>query len=519
VERLLNRLSLNTKLALAPGLGLACLLAFAAILYVNLRHVQSTITGFETQRWPVLDAAQATANEIDVLKGKISDSFAWEALGYKQEKIAALDAEIVKRFDALSSRLSEQANAAETDEATRKDLRELLPILASFKKSAESSLDMKSGGLAMANSFLTTADSSYKQLKERLHQMVVSRSKETHAEFDKLRASANASVVLLVAASALTFLLVGLLTWAMTRQISGFLSTAAAVAQALAKGDMSLRPHSDSRCATGQMLNALGSASSQLAEMISAVRVSAQSIDDASQEIASGNMDLSARTESQAASLQQTASSVEQLTATVQHNADHAASARALANEASGVAAEGTAAVQMVVETMQAIEAASRHIAEIVGTIDSIAFQTNILALNAAVEAARAGEQGKGFAVVATEVRGLAKRSADAAKEVRALINASTERVSDGSGKARQAGATMDRVVDSIHRVRSMVDEIASATQEQASGIEQVNIAIASMDQVTQQNAALVEQVSAVAASLRGQSEQLVQSLVGFRVA
>ncbi len=250
---------------------------------------------------------------------------------------------------------------------------------------------------------------------------------------------------------------------------------------------------------------------------VSAVRVGAASIDVACSEIASGNQDLSARTEQTASNLQRTASSMDQLTSTVRQSAESARLANQLAMTASTVAVQGGEVVGLVVETMKGINDSSRKISDIISVIDGIAFQTNILALNAAVEAARAGEQGRGFAVVASEVRSLAGRSADAAKEIKSLINASVERVEHGTTLVDQAGATMTEVVSSIRRVTDIMGEISAASTEQSQGVSQVGEAITQMDQATQQNAALVEQMAAAASSLSSQARDLVHTVAVFK--
>jgi methyl-accepting chemotaxis protein len=289
-------------------------------------------------------------------------------------------------------------------------------------------------------------------------------------------------------------------------------------ADAVSAGDLSMRIPLRAGDSASVMAS-LSRMADQLAHTVRAVRENAESVATASAQIASGNADLSGRTEQQASSLQQTAASMEQLGATVRQNADSARQANQLAVSSSSVAAQGGEMVQEVVSTMREINESSRKIADIIGVIDGIAFQTNILALNAAVEAARAGEQGRGFAVVASEVRSLAQRSAGAAREIKALIGASVERVEKGSQLVDQTGATMQEIVASIRRVTDIVGEISAASTEQSEGVAQVGQAVTQMDQATQQNAALVEQSAASAESLRQQSEQLVQAVAVFKLA
>jgi methyl-accepting chemotaxis protein len=269
---------------------------------------------------------------------------------------------------------------------------------------------------------------------------------------------------------------------------------------------------------TSSMMAAMQAMQDRLQRAIGEIRHSAEAIASATQQIAAGNNDLSQRTEQQAASLQETAASMEQLTATVKQNADNARQASGLANNASDIATKGNDVVSRVIGTMGEINDSSRQIADIIGVIEGIAFQTNILALNAAVEAARAGEQGRGFAVVAGEVRSLAQRSATAAKEIKQLIGASVERVNNGSALVGQAGATMGEILQAVRRVTDIMGEIAAASEEQSSGISQVGRAVAQMDEVTQQNAALVEQATAAAASLQDQATRLRESVNAFRV-
>jgi methyl-accepting chemotaxis protein len=309
-----------------------------------------------------------------------------------------------------------------------------------------------------------------------------------------------------------------LITRSLKRQLGGEPADTVAIANSIASGDLAVRiPIAKND--RSSLLFAMGAMRDQLATVVTQIRSGADTMATASAEIAAGNLDLSSRTEQQAGSLEETASAMEQLTSTVRQNADNARQANQLAVSASGVAVEGGEVVARMIDTMSSINASSRKIVDIISVIDSIAFQTNILALNAAVEAARAGEQGRGFAVVASEVRGLAQRSAAAAKEIKSLIGDSVEKVDAGSRLVEQAGNTISDVVASVKRVTDIVGEISSASQEQSTGIEEVNHAITQMDQVTQQNAALVEQAAAAAASLQEQAARLAQAVSVFNLA
>ena len=331
--------------------------------------------------------------------------------------------------------------------------------------------------------------------------------------------AAHHSATLAMLLTVLVTLLIGSVTvWWLERSITRPLSAAVGIARQVAAGDLRAVVADSGRNEIGDLLRALKTMSANLAAIVGRVRDGTEAIATASSEIASGNMDLSSRTEEQASSLEQTAASMIELTTTVRQNHDNADQARQLAGSASNVAQRGGATVAQMVQTMGTINASSKRIVDIIGVIDGIAFQTNILALNAAVEAARAGEQGRGFAVVATEVRSLAHRSSEAAREIKQLIGDSVRTVAAGSVLAGQAGQTMDEVVASVQRVNAIIDEIALASVEQRDGIEQVSMAVSQMDGVTQQNAALVEQAAAAADALQQQAASLADAVSIFKL-
>ena len=338
------------------------------------------------------------------------------------------------------------------------------------------------------------------------------------ARAEEIEASYGAANLWMILIGSIAVVCGVLMSVLLTRSITRPLSDAVRVARTVAANDLTSTIVVRSRDEIGQLMAALESMNANLASTVARIRTGVDSIASASGEIAAGNTDLSSRTEQQAASLEETAASMEQLSSTVKQNADSAKQANQLAAAASETASRGGATVSEVVSTMNAISASSVKISDIVSVIDGIAFQTNILALNAAVEAARAGEQGKGFAVVAAEVRTLAQRSAQAAKEIKVLIEDTVQKIGQGSGSAERAGATMQEIVSSVQRVTDIMGEIAAASAEQADGIEQVNRAVSQMDEVTQQNAALVEEAAAAAGSMQDQSADLTRAVSAFRL-
>jgi methyl-accepting chemotaxis protein len=370
----------------------------------------------------------------------------------------------------------------------------------------------------VADRMLARAKESYGLAQaevDKVAALITSEVQATQRQFDQ---AMTMILVAFCATLAAVVLVVVPLTLLNSNSITSPISYAATVASAIAEGDLTKPIRVEGQDEAATLLSALSRMQDSLRQIVGRVHGAAQSIRAASSEVAKGNADLSTRTEQTAGSLQQTASSMSQLTSTVQSNAGAAEQARALAVSAAEVAGRGGEVVAQVVKTMDEINGSSHRIADIVGTIDGIAFQTNILALNAAVEAARAGEQGRGFAVVAGEVRALAQRSAGAAREIKALIGASVEKVENGARQVGEAGDTMNRIVESVQRVTAIVGEISAGAAEQSAGIGEVNGAVTQLDRMTQQNAALVEQSTAAAESLQAEAQTLTETVAAFRL-
>ncbi len=433
------------------------------------------------ERQRVLDARTSNNALLQALQGRVR-------LPEGQRTLQAVQQER-ERYEAIIDKILQFAAAGEQDQARRVLREEARPSLTTYLAAIDAAI-------------------AFQQTNMRSLAQAVEHDAETATWL---------MVVVAALASLVGCFVAWRLTHSLTRALGGEPDAAADIAQSIAKGDLDVqvvvRPGD-----TTSLMASMGHMRDALATLVARVRQGSESVANASAEIAQGNQDLSARTESQASALQQTAASMEELGATVRHNADNAAQANQLAQQASSVAAQGGAVVEQAVTSMRGIHEASNKIADIIGVIDGIAFQTNILALNAAVEAARAGEQGRGFAVVASEVRSLAGRSAEAAKEIKQLITDSVQRVAQGSQQVDEAGSTMQEVVTAIGRVTDLMGEISAATREQSSGVSQVGEAVTQMDHATQQNAALVEEMAAAAASLRSQSADLVHAVSAFHL-
>ena len=438
-------------------------------------------------------------------KDKIADDKAqWDAAKKRVDANAAVIATLYDGDTAKAARTLQDRYAAYAAA--------MAPILAKLDSGGFDSSQSVSDALS------ASALPAWRAADEALAQIQDAVAKEAAAAAASMDGTSRLALTICMVVLGAAVLVVMPLTLANSASITGPMDYARRVALAIAGGDLTRVISVEGRDEATQLLAALQQMQTALQGLVGTVRQSSASIHTASTEVASGNADLSHRTEQTASSLQQTTSSMSELTIAVRHSADSASQASQLASSASTVARRGGEVVAQVVTTMDQINASSKRIADIIGVIDGIAFQTNILALNAAVEAARAGEQGRGFAVVASEVRSLAQRSAGAAKEIKALIDTSVERVENGSRLVQDAGSTMDEIVASVQRVSDIIGEVTASAAEQSNGIGQVNQAVSKLDQMTQQNAALVEQSAAAAESLKEQAARMSDVVGAFRV-
>ena len=429
-------------------------------------------------------------------------------------------------WKAASARTNENIKRAETvarDPETRQRVELLSGAIAGYARGMEGLYaDLESRSVKSTEEAYNRVDSfrrDFSTADAAMTQLFDAAMKRLEGTREELTALERRMLLWLLAVVVVTVIVAGVLAVAITRTITVPIVSAVGVAEALARGDLTHRIEVRGKDELSHLMASLKRTVEQLNGIARQIKGASDAVGSAAEEIAQGHADLSSRTEEQASSLEQTAASMEQMTATVSQNAENAKKANQHASAASDVAERGGQAVGAVVSTMTGISASSKKIADIIGVIDGIAFQTNILALNAAVEAARAGEQGRGFAVVASEVRSLAQRSAAAAKEIRQLISDSVGRIDAGSKQVAEAGKTMGEIVESVRRVNSLIAEISAASQEQSQSLTQVSDTVQQLERVTQQNAAMVEQATAASASLEEQAASLTRAVGSFKLA
>ncbi len=515
-------MSVNMSLGLAARLYAVVavlLLAFAGVAtfaWWKLDDISAAADSTGEVRVPQLD--RMAAIELNVTRVSLQVRHA--LLSRTPEEQAATLADIGEKRKQIEQLMADYDKAITTKRG--RELYDLMvPAVAAFWQTGEANLKLvQAGQKAEAFAFLVDKTIPARNaVLSKASEMVKYQRTQLDSELESVETEAAATLNVLVGLVVVSMLGLVAFAWHIASLLTRRVGEARAVADRVRNGDLTGPVADTARDEFSPLLTALREMQDSLVRVVGSVRQSADGVATASSQIAEGNQDLSQRTEQQASSLQPTAASMEQLGGTVRQNADNASQANQLALGASRVAQDGGAVVARVVGTMKGINESSRRIADIIGVIDGIAFQTNILALNAAVEAARAGEQGRGFAVVAGEVRNLAQRSADAAREIKSLITASVEQVEQGNSLVEQAGSTMQEVVAAIQRVTDIIGEISSASVEQSNGVTQVGQAVTLMDQATQQNAALVEQSASAAESLRHQARQLVDAVAVFKLA
>ncbi len=510
---LLNRMRIGTRLTLA----------FVVVLVIT-----TTVSVLGVWRLGTLSAASQNIATVELQRSLLAQRWASQiginwvraSAALKTSDTTYIEA-LQKDMAATSKSISEdqkQLEAMVVDDAGKQLLQEVARHRKTYVDARAELIKRQKAG----QDIMDAVDRDLRPLAETYLKAVDRVADYARQTLGEVQAQAEATAVrsqIVQGVGAAVAVVLGLgLAFLVTRSIVVPIREAAETTRHIAEGDLTRSIRAGGNDEAARLLQSLAAMQSNLAGIVSRVRQGSESVSTASSEIAQGNHDLSARTESQASALQETAASMEELSSTVRQNADNARQANQLAQSASTVAVRGGEVVAQVVDTMKGINDSARRIHDIISVIDGIAFQTNILALNAAVEAARAGEQGRGFAVVASEVRNLAGRSAEAAKEIKQLITDSVGRVEQGSALVDQAGSTMDEVVSAIRRVTDIMGEISAASSEQSQGVAQVGEAVTQMDQATQQNAALVEEMAAAASSLRGQAQDLVQTVAVFRV-
>ncbi|MBL0428273.1 HAMP domain-containing protein [Ramlibacter alkalitolerans] len=496
---------------------MAFLLLVGAVAYGALRQQNAALEDLARTRLHTYEVSADAAQEVTAVHSNVYRLITWLS-GLKEDRIRQIVGEQKLRIDAVAGKLAALVAQPGLTEAERQIASQAAAELGKYRQSVESAIDLSAGDTLTGATAMQMADKQFQAMQKHFDALVQLEKKLADASYEAAAGTSRLATGTMLAITAAALLASAAIAWLMSGVIVRPLRTAIASAGRIAQGDLSETLHTGGSDETGQLLAALAEMTQQLRRLVGEVALGARAVSQTSAQIAQGNLDLSQRTEEQASTLEETASSIEELTATVNQNAENARQASQLALGASQIARQGGEVVEQVVRTMSGISAASGRIADIIGVIDGIAFQTNILALNAAVEAARAGEQGRGFAVVAAEVRNLAQRSATAAKEIKALIGDSAGRVDAGAKLVDTAGRTMQDIVRAAKEVSDLVADIAAASEEQGAGIRQVNIAIAQMDGVVQQNAALVEEGAAATESMKAQACTLSQSVARFKL-
>ncbi|QZN95023.1 methyl-accepting chemotaxis protein [Symbiopectobacterium purcellii] len=459
-----------------------------------------------------------TTDLIDVVNSTL--------VAYQRLLLVTDPAQVKSTLDMLGDlrkrggQLLDKLVASNSPEASQQIIRDIQQVRPQFLASGDKIIAALNAGdrEAGVREFTTAMNDIQRNYREQVRKLVAFQNGTMTKTLDTMTTTYNQTRLLLVLICLAAAAAGGMIAWLITRSVTRPIHQALALADRVAQGDLTYRVQAVHQDETGLLLKALDNMNSSLRQIVGQVRDGAEAISTAASQIASGNQDLSARTEEQASSLEQTASSMEELTSTIKNTADNTRQATSVSHQASDAAKNSSEVMLSVTQKMRGIQSSSQRMAEIIGVIDSIAFQTNILALNAAVEAARAGEQGRGFAMVASEVRSLAQRSATAAKEIKTLIDDSVSNIQDGMSLVDNADETLGRLTNHVQDVNAIIAEISQASQEQSDGVSQINVAVGQIDTTTQQNAALVEESAAAAMSLQSQASALTHTVSAFKL-
>jgi len=511
---MLTNLKIGTRLALGFGTILALLLAVAGIGLNRMGAIETNTEQIVTHYNAQAHMARDMSDQVQSVSRLLRTILLMDNQADKRANVEAI-AKARETYDEVAKKL-EASNWSQQGKDICAGI-DAAKVKARAANNQVTELALAGKNQEAVKVMMGEARGSVSAWQDSINKAVKFFNGKMDEKYAEATAAYKSAVTFMVAGTILALILGAVMAYFTTRSITHPLAAVGEVIQTVAQGDLTQRVEIHSKDELGELGRILNETNEGLREMVLQIQESAQAISTASGEISTGNQDLSRRTEEQAASLEETASSMEQITSNVNQTADNARSANQEAGKARKVAQEGGEAVTQVISAMEAINQSSAKINEIIGVVDEIAFQTNLLALNAAVEAARAGEQGRGFAVVAAEVRNLAKRSADAAKEIKILIRESVGKSQDGTKVAAHAGETIQEVVSNVQRVTSLVGEIAGATQEQSTGLNEINKAVVQMDEVTQQNAALVEEAAAAAESLDAQAHALTEIVARFK--
>jgi len=513
---MLDQLRIGPKLLLAPGLVLALLMLLSGGAYYGMARQSASLEHMVLVRSERLKAAANVAGDVKFAHANIYQLLAWINGSFAKPRLDGLIAGIDRRHSHIATQL--EALAQVSDPAERSIIDASTGAMAAYRKAVLETIELAQVDQSIATNAMQKAEKEFGALNTSLAQLSALEKSLSVAAYERAGDEAR---TLAATMAALVLLSIGVSLLVTVRVRRAMLRDIGAIAEAvdlLAQGRLQVGPANRGRDEIAATARALDQSIGHLNQTLRTILASVQSIDTAAQEIASGNLDLSARTELQASSLEETASAMETLTCAVRETAGNACRASDLAASAAVLATEGGQAVERAVVSMEQVKTSSRKIVEIIGVIDAISFQTNLLALNAAVEAARAGELGRGFAVVAAEVRTLAQRSAAAAREIKTLIAASVSTIDKGSASVNAAGSSMGQIVTSVRQVNELIERISAASSEQADGIAEVNLAMGQMDGMTQQNAALVEQAAAAAGSLHEQTANLSKAVAVFKL-